>query len=269
MIIKNMPFSDYLAHPAVNNSLLKLVAKAPALARAYFDGTYTVETTPSMKRGTLVHTLVLEPDEFDLRYAIAPECDRRTKAGKEEFETFTASLNGREIITQSDYDTARAMRDAVMAHEMAALLLQGSEREVSIFSGLDGLECKARLDIARTDGIIMDLKTCTDASKAGFGRAAANLDYPVAAAFYLDIAEVSGMPATDYGWIAVESSPPHLVATYNATARDIEIGRTMYRERLATLKRCRETGEWPGIGAGQIQPLAMPSWWGRDYSGDY
>lgn len=263
MILQDMPFEQYLAHPAVNNSLLKKVAKCPALAKAYLDGEEIDSDTPAMKLGRVTHCLSLERDEFSKRYAVEPEVNRRTKDGKAELATFAESNHDKEIIRQETYDSALAMAVAVRRHKMASLLLNRAEFEVSMFAEIEGVECKVRLDVSRQDGIVSDLKTCADASPNAFARACANLDYLCAAALYIDVVRANGIPADSYVWIAVESSEPHLVALYSATQEDVEIGRTIYRDRLETFKRCRDSGVWPGYGDGKIQPLAMPKWWGN------
>jgi exodeoxyribonuclease VIII len=198
MIDKQMPADAYFAHPAVNKSLLDLVGKAPSLAQAFLAGTYSREKTASMKLGSLVHALVLEPDTFSERYALAPEGDRRTKAGKEAFEQFLTESEGKDVITSSDYETAQAMAESVREHPSASLLLREGDPEVSVFAELAGTACKCRIDWLRPDGILVDLKTTKDASSSAFARSCASFDYPVQAAMYLDLTIAADVEATDF-----------------------------------------------------------------------
>jgi exodeoxyribonuclease VIII len=267
MIDKQMPADAYFAHPAVNKSLLDLVGKAPSLAQAFLAGTYSREKTASMKLGSLVHALVLEPDTFSERYALAPEGDRRTKAGKEAFEQFLTESEGKDVITSSDYETAQAMAESVREHPSASLLLREGDPEVSVFAELAGTACKCRIDWLRPDGILVDLKTTKDASSSAFARSCASFDYPVQAAMYLDLTIAADVEATDFVFIAIESPPPYLCATYSLTWDDIAKGRALYQKRLEILNRCRETNDWPGLGNGLITTLKMPAYWGYD-SGD-
>lgn len=260
MIIRNLPAAEYFARPEISNSFLSLVRKAPALAKAYLDGTYSIDPTPSMRLGTLVHTLILEPDQFGARYAIAPECDRRTKAGKEEFERFTAEANGREIIPQDMHDQAAAMAAAVRRHSMARTLLASGEAEVSVFAEIDGMPCKARIDFIRAGGYLVDLKTTADATPDGFARSAANFGYHRQDAIYRDVATAAGIENSDFVFVCVEPKPPHLVACYQLDTEAEEQGRREYRHALDIWHRCVETGEYPGIANELITSISLPRW---------
>lgn len=260
MIIRNLPASEYFARPEISNSFLSLVRKAPALAKAYLDGTYRREETPSMRLGTLVHTLVLEPDTFGSRYAVAPECDRRTKAGKEEFERFTAEAAGREIIPREMHEQAAAMAAAIRSHNMARALLVAGDAEVSVFADLNEMACKSRIDFVREGGILVDLKTTADASPEAFARSCANFGYHRQAAMYRDIARTAGIAHEDFVFVCVEQKPPYLVACYQLNAEAEEQGRREYRHALDIWRRCVETGEYPGIANELITSISLPRW---------
>ena len=75
----------------------------------------------AMAIGTAVHTHVLELDQWDSRYAIAPESiDRRTKMGKAEWEVFTTASTGRTVLTKADADLVMRMGRAVYAYQLLA-----------------------------------------------------------------------------------------------------------------------------------------------------
>jgi exodeoxyribonuclease VIII len=262
LIRHNLAFTDYLAHPAVSKSLLDLFERAPKLAKAYLDGQYIRQETPAMRLGSLIHCAVLEPETLKERYAVAPECDRRTKEGKAVLEAFKEASQGRILVTPDNLDTAQRCADSVRAHPMAEAILAQGKSEVSVFAPLDGTDCKGRMDWLREDGIIADLKTTRDATPDGFGRSAATFDYPVQAGMYLDLVDQSGHLASDFVFIAVETSEPYLCATYSLTAEDIRRGRAIYRNRLAGYRACLEKNEFPGIGHDLITQLPLPSWWG-------
>ena len=73
----------------------------------------------------LLSTVVLEPDEVAGRYGVIPS--RTTKAGKEKI----AALEQRNIepVTQTEWDQAHLMADAVRSHPEAAYLLSEGEAE--------------------------------------------------------------------------------------------------------------------------------------------
>ena len=51
---------------------------------------HPVEQTPAMAFGSACHKMILEPGDFSNEYAVAPEINRRTNAGKAEWEQFCA-----------------------------------------------------------------------------------------------------------------------------------------------------------------------------------
>jgi exodeoxyribonuclease VIII len=82
-----------------------------------------------MRLGTALHTHVLELNRWDEQIAVAPACDRRTKAGKEAFAAFEADAAGKTVITADDAEVVMAMGRSVLRHPGAAMLL-GHGRQV-------------------------------------------------------------------------------------------------------------------------------------------
>jgi hypothetical protein len=117
-----MENADYHRHLAISKSGLDVVAKSPLhyWARFLDPNRVVPEPTPAMAIGSAVHTHVLELDQWDARYVTAPEgIDRRTKAGKAEWEAFTTAATGRIVLPKADADLV--MR---MAHSVLAILLR-------------------------------------------------------------------------------------------------------------------------------------------------
>jgi hypothetical protein len=236
---------------------LDLIHRAPALYK--HNLTATKERTAAMRWGSLVHTFVLEPDQFDA--VVGPQADKRTKEGKAAWEQFTAENQGKEVIKQEELDELESVRKAISAHGLGSQLIQSGSVEMSLFwtHGSTGLKCKARPDLVREDGIIVDLKTCADASSKQFAKDAYKYRYHVQAAFYLDAAAAVGIEADTFVFLCVEKDAPHLVQCFECDEALIEMGRKEYLEDLAVYKQCVETGLWPGYDEG-IQTLSLPNW---------
>ena len=89
-VVRGMSNAEYHAHPALSKSQLADFMVCPA---NYF-GLHLAhdrpvrEETSGQRAGTLLHTLVLEPDTFAERYAIGPDVSRAAK----EWKTFAAAL---------------------------------------------------------------------------------------------------------------------------------------------------------------------------------
>lgn len=254
--------SDYHAHPAISKSHLDKVAKSPAHYWEHYLSPDRVpqEPTPAMILGTALHTAVLEPQLWDQQFAVPPQAfDRRTKVGKELAQAFEAEAEGKTVLTPDDADRIRRMADAVHRHPASSFLLElPGIREASYFwPDFDtGLECKCRPDWHSKDHrIIVDVKTTEDASPRGFAKSVANFRYHVQAFWY----QRPFPEAEQFLFIAVEKSPPYLVAVYAATPAMVAAGGRAADRDLRQIAACRESGVWPGY-SDEIQPLDLPTW---------
>tara|TARA_R100000458_G_C8274625_1_gene249620 strand:- start:1631 stop:2515 length:885 start_codon:yes stop_codon:yes gene_type:complete len=262
---------DYHSGPGISKSSLDLVDRSPLhyWHKKIGPGKEGAFETPAMRLGSLAHLAILEPELMATTVAVMPQCDRRTKAGKEEYAKALedAEAEGKQLVTASDYATVTAMKRAVKQHPLASELLRGGTREGSFFwtDQMTGQLCKCRPDlIDRERRFAIDLKTTTDASAESFKRSAAKYRYGVQAAWYSDGAsECLGYTAVDtFVILAVETIAPYGVALYELGQDWIMTGQEMYRRDLNTLARCLETDKWPSYSQ-SIVPLSMPPWAAR------
>lgn len=245
-VFPDMPGELYHAIEAMSASGATKMLRSPQHYRLMRDTPN--EPTPAMQFGTVVHAGVLEPDALDSRVAVLPEVNRRTNAGKALIADFEALNPGRILLDAAEYDRALRCIAAVRAHPGAAMLLDGGEREVSVFwnDGRYGVPCKSRLDI-RSHGGITDLKTTQDASPEGFAKQIASLLYHVQGAFYISGAEhVLGASPRFFAFIAVESEPPHAVACYALPSNAILAGAHLANRALERYATALAAGVWPG-----------------------
>lgn len=151
-------------------SAIKQFAQSPAHFMAYKLG-QRVET-PAMKKGTMIHCAILEPDELENRYTILkkeelpnPESDFRNTENKKFKELFEAKATseGKEIIAPSDWDNLIAHRDLAYSNEAIAPYLNGLVKKEDYatweFGGFNWRGVR--------DGVgksyVLDLKTVADA----------------------------------------------------------------------------------------------------------
>ena len=245
--------ADYHADPAVSASHLHAIAKSPQhYWSRYLDSQrQPVEPTAAMRLGSLVHCAVLEPEELRKRYSTC--LPRNTKAGKEQAAELAAA--GIEAVTESDMDLALAMAASVRSHSVAAELLSVGIAEQSIWwdDAATGLRCKCRPDWV--NGLtIVDLKSTTDASAAGFARSVAQYGYHVQQAHYLD-----SHIADRFIFLAVEKTYPYAVAVYELDADAVAVGKQLQQSSLQAIANCKDAQAWPGY-TDQIQTLSLPRW---------
>ena len=219
------------------------------------------EPTPSMANGTLVHCALFEPDTVADRYVVRPDgMVFTTKDGKAwrdaQSKLIVDSVQMRAAKVQAA--NARALP------EIAELLAEG-EGEVSAFwiDEATGELCKCRPDWVTPAGdgaILLDGKTCVDASPEGFGRAIWNFAYHLQAAWYSDgYALASGLKVHGFVFVAVENAWPHMAAAYMLGDEVLEAARRENRQLLNLYAQCKRTNIWPGYAPG-INLVELPRW---------
>jgi exodeoxyribonuclease VIII len=262
-----MENADYHRHSAVSKSHLDQIAKSPLHYWArYLDPNRVIpEPTPAMAIGSAVHTHVLELDQWDARYVTAPEgINRRTNAGKAEWEAFETASTGRTDLSRTDAELVMRMGHSVFRHPAAAMLLAMPGKAETTHMWTDeatGLQCKCRPDWLTDDGsLIVDLKTTEDASPAGFRKSIGNFRYFVQAAWYLDgIERATGKRPEQFLFLCVEKRAPFACAVYAADAEMIQIGAEAAARDLEVLATCKAANAWPGY-SDQIETISLPPW---------
>lgn len=219
--------------------------------------------------GSAFHKLVLEPETFGKEFLVMPSIDKRTKQGKETYEQFIISSEGRDIITQEQYDTICAMKDSVMSNKYARALLKGN-REHSFYT-IDELtqeRIKVRPDCYRSVQdiiVITDLKSCKSAMPDDFARDLVKYSYDLQAYMYTSsVAKVMNIPKenVDFVFIAVEKKPPYLINILQADQYVLERGEALFREYIGKYHECKESGVWYDLNGayGVINNLTLPNY---------
>lgn len=260
-ILYNQSHGEYLNYPGVTQSNLKLIKKCPYLYQYQILEGNRKESTEVMKFGTKLHSLLLKRTEFKETTFVVPKILRRGKA----WEAIQAKANGKEIIFKNAYKELIAMRDSILANEIAAKLLEKANPEVSIFWEMEDLPCKGCIDAVCEMGggtALVDIKTTRDASKDEFHKNIFSLGYHIQAAFYLDGYKIAtGKTPRFFILIAVEKEAPYLCSVHllGNNTDIIKAGRTEYQYLLKVFKECNEADKWPAFE----QPFSVyvPNWY--------
>lgn len=256
--IYNITAEEYFALDRVSNSYLKRLATVPALAKKEY------KTTPAMAFGTACHTYVLEPATFDEQIAVLPKIDRRTKKGKEIYNVFVAESKGKTVISADEFKAIESIGESIQGHPGASHLLNEGIAEQSVIweEKRTGLECKARPDWLKKDGIVVDLKTTKNASRHGFLQEAVKYSYYTQAAFYLKGLNHAA-PKENYDrfiFVAVEKVPPFRVECYELSDEFLEYGYYKFQAALALEAKCREENYWPPYSEAGVNVLEKPKY---------
>lgn len=264
--------TDYFSHPAMSQSKLKDLKKSPRhfWLKHLAPNKIVEPETDAMRFGSAVHCALFEPDLFHAKYYVAPEdINRRTKAGREQWEGFIAAHPDGLIITQQQLDDINAIVDSVMQKNTTKFLLRNGEFEKEIYwtDAETGIECKGKMDYfiepceRFPSGIIIDLKTTQNADQNEFSKAILNFGYYNQVAFYC--AGIKNIYKTDdypiFIFIPVEKNPPFECSFFAADENILEIGLKENNKLLNIYKSCINDGHWPGYND-KIQPINLPIW---------
>ena len=257
--IHDLSNAEYQTGPGISKSQLDFAHKAPALVqwaryapRSHSDAAHD---------GAALHTLLLEPDEFDRRYAVGPDCERRSNADKARWAEFEAQIGDRTALSIKERDTLEEMRQSVLAHPEAKSLLAlpsgVAERSIYWIDPDTGALCRCRPDWwAPEYSVVVDVKTTDDIGK--FHWSVRDYRYDVQEAFYSDGLEITaGDPLTAFLFLVVgkrREMGRYPVAVFELERVAVTRARDEYRADLAVIAECERTGRWPGV-----QPLSVPS----------
>ena len=130
--------------------------------------------SPAFLVGGYFHTCILEPDKLE-KYKVVKSTTRNTKAYKD-------VAGGELCLLQHEVDTIELMRDKVMANDICADLIMGTDGklndfEVPMITELFGNKWKGKADIVNhNEKLIIDLKTTADIEKFQWSASKYNYD---------------------------------------------------------------------------------------------
>lgn len=258
-VYRDVPAATYFAWDAVNNSSLKHFIRSPAhyIASLVEEDEEAIEKN----RGTICHGGLWEPARFAAEYAIGPDVDLRTKAGKEEWSSFADANPSKTLVRAKDGVAMEGVRRSVWSHPFASKLLSSEGPcEVCLVwrDEITGLMCKARLDKVSLDySYIADLKTTGDARPDAFREQAHKLGYWRQSSWYLDACAKNGLSVDGFCIIAAEVEPPYALSVFVMEQEEIEIASLEVADALQGLAECKRTGIFPGYDP-KPQPLMRP-----------
>ena len=231
------------------------------------------EETDSQEWGSLIDTLVLQPQRFDSLYVIQPASYVHEKDGEKPWNNnanvcraWNEAQKDKTIIKKSERDRTDAALLQYGLHEPIRNLLAVSERQVMVTAEYHEPETgicvplKAILDLvpdkrsARWGKSLADLKTALSVRPDLFEKSVWKCHYDAQAAFYMDLyCAATGEDRTDWLFVAQENSAPYLLADPMPMLGEdfIEIGRSKIAFALKYYCRCLKEKKWPSYSIGQ------------------
>lgn len=240
---------NYDQIPAVRRSDLWELRKSPA--HYLYKVTHPEEPTAALLFGTAAHKYILEPNDFWNEFALAPDVDRRTKAGKAEWAEFVENLGDKTPISAKDLEIIQEMDKAITQNPLAAQFLRTGEHEVPIewTDPHTGEPCKCRPDVITTyDGEdwIVDYKTTTSCANGAFEKSCRMFGYKLQAGMYTEGAFADTFKDYRFAFVAQEKTPPYAVRVYKCDVGFVLEGQDLFHDLIEIYHKCKTDGEWPG-----------------------
>lgn len=256
----------------IGSTSLKIIGESPL----HFKNQEPLDTE-ALRFGSAYHCFILEPDKFDQEYYIIDDTEfcneliqfgkldkkgnrvdvskpRSTNEYKQWYEEQVSRASGKILFDTEDYNVLKAMKERLFSHYYVRSLLKDGEAEKSYYCDLgimtgQNIGVKVKPDYCKPrKRLIIDLKTCQDASVDGFTRHAAEMKYHISAAMYSDMLEMNegkNMPWT-FIFIAQEKKRPYAFNLFEASPQFISQGRYEYELLLQLYAWCKENDKWPG-----------------------
>ena len=229
------------------------------------------EATPQMLLGSLVHSMLLEPELLEDEYVIAPIFDMRKKEDKQKRADFEEANSGKNVVDQDTWDTATAIADSVREYGLANRILGMLDtREVHFKFEYNGLPINGYIDgigtnVEKQTPFIFELKTSITSSPSDVIKDFFNKKYYIQAAIYrealrrMDVSEASPLV-----YIVVENKAPHVVSTFLAEESYMRYGEKEFNRLTEEFKRWMDggfkTAGYSKDGIEKMFGLGLPSW---------
>ena len=231
---------------ALNYSGSKELLKSPAHYQAYIR--MDREETKALRMGSLIHCAVLQPEALNEKFITAPECDRRTKEGKEIFAAFQASLKpGMTVVSYEE----SAECHLIASHAKLALKrldVKFLKTEFMFTTNYNDVQLKCAID-GVTEDYLWDIKTTEDASPAGILKAIRAYRYNLQAYFYrLCYESAFKRRMIGFRFLFIEKQPPYATAVVEIGPELMSYAVADFEKALALYRECTTLDSWPAYG---------------------
>lgn len=245
-------------------SYSKMKALDVSIEQFIYDLANPPEQTPAMVFGSAFHAYILEPEKFASEFVIMPEINRRTNAGKAEFEQFEADNKGKTIITAEQMQTLKEMKKKFKEHELANKILtqKGNEFEKFFEINWNKQKFSGVFDIVNEEKfIIADLKTCESADTVDLVREIEKYKYYIQNTLYLSyFAKKECTVEPIFFFIFIEKSAPYGINVVTLDRTWLEYGFQEVDRLVEKWQRfCSKPFIFKGI-SDTITTLEMPAY---------
>lgn len=251
---------EYHALDAFSSSAAKLtIARSPGHARVG----YRKKPTKAMDRGDIIHRLLLGKGKD---FHVVQAGDWRTKAAQQQRDQ--AREQGLVPVLAEDFEAHCTAAESIRV-QLAdrGIVLDGRSEQAITWTErteFGDVTCKGLFDHVWPDkGVIIDIKTTSDASPSAVERTSENLGYAIQRAAYVRALtaldpSLAGRVAFAFVFCEVDDEP-YAVNVCEPDGVFCELGERRWLRAVNTWARCLRDNHWPTYGAA-VNPLSAPSW---------
>ena len=260
----------------VTSSMLKAFRSSRVdFHRKFILGQWQDSSTPALMLGSALHAMVLEPDLFNEKWVVEPKFDKRTKAGKQNYEEWKIENGGKTVIDEKVFLDASDLRDALQRdtearrwlYDFAGLAEQTTSWMASVAGGSRSLKCKckpdrlipAAMNSSLDCDVIVDVKTTSSGlSEFEIARTAAAFDYHCQAAWYSNgVRAINGGEPVRHISIFVSKATKE-VACVEYGNESLAAGNAINEKTVAELYDCMTFNLWTGRLANKLTKIDVP-----------
>lgn len=253
----NIPMADYhhnpnlCVRPSISSTGLKQILENPQKYWAfspYNPDRIEPQSNSAFDFGRAAHSVILEGRLPRREYAVSPYDDFRTKAAQA--WKAKAERLGLTILKAEDLQTIAAMYQQIANHPVVEAGGLDGEVEVSLIwpDPVTGYFFRARPDTIPMGDMIINYKTCNDASLRAVSQSVIKYRYDISEALAaMGIAATLKRQVTNVALLSQEKSPPYVVSCFELSDEYLAVGAQMVREAMDTFARCMESGDWPSF----------------------
>jgi hypothetical protein len=288
---------EYHASAAISRSNLAKIKSSYVHYECALEN--PTKPTKAMKLGSTIHDSILSQHEFHLNYVILLDEDskvkelrlfdrktlqlrpssieiikltinKRTKAGREDYEALIKRMAGRTILGASEYVVLKNVHESIKRNKLVHDFLKSGVLEQSFFweDEKTGKMCKCKPDIINESiEYLADIKTTEiSAEEDQYELEIFKREYYIQAAFYLEgINKALGANFQGFNFIVIETVAPYEINVMELDSASIEKGEEVYRGRLDKISDYEENpSKWRGYSQ-EIKSVSLPHWaWGKD-----
>lgn len=248
--------AEYFARPELNFSKFKNFITSGKNYEAKLNE--EDKTTDSLLFGSICHANLLDPVEVN-KYVPIPTIDRRTKAGKEQYETYKkqAEEKGLIIVDEEIFRKATEIKTTPVVDNL--LNLQGNVTERTILWDYKSLNLKSKIDIYNEEqGILIDVKTTKDLPS--FEKTINMSRYYLQLAFYHMALEACGKPVYNWKIIAIENQEPYDSTVFNFSSEYMELAKSYLKTKLDLFIFESEVSGFKGLSEEKEINITVPNY---------